>query len=400
VIVVGLISGTSMDGIDAAVADLELDGEVLKLTPLGHDTTPYSAELAVALRAALPPKATTMEAVCRLDTAVGQEFAAAAGRAAARHSGAALVVAHGQTVFHWVDADGRVAGTLQIGRPAWIAERTGLPVVTDLRSADVAAGGQGAPLVALFDVLLLGGGGADPGSDAGGPRAALNLGGIANLTIVDPDYGAAAVAYDAGPANALLDAAVVALTGGVETCDRGGARAANGTVDEELLAVLLDDPFLAQAPPKTTGKERYHHGFTEGALARLGRHVAPDDLLATLTAHAAEVVATECRRYGVAEVIASGGGTDNPVLMAALAERIAPVRLRPIDELGIPSAAKEAYAFAVLGFLTWRGLPGNVPACTGARHPAVLGTITPGRAPLTLPAPTPTVPSRLEIVSA
>src|SRR5205085_630414 len=177
VIVVGLMSGTSMDGIDAAAADLEGDGDVLRLTPLGHDTTPYPDGLSAALRSALPPHPTTMEAVCRLDTAVGQAFAAAAEAAQRRHPGAALVVAHGQTAFHWVDADGRVAGTLQIGRPAWIAERTGLPVISDLRSADVAAGGQGAPLVSLFDVLLLG-----AGNEA--PRAALNLGGIANLTVV------------------------------------------------------------------------------------------------------------------------------------------------------------------------------------------------------------------------
>jgi anhydro-N-acetylmuramic acid kinase len=381
-----------------------------------------------------------MEAVCRLDTAVGQEFAAAAQRARERHPGAALVVAHGQTVFHWVDDAGHVAGTLQIGRPAWIAERAGLPVVSDLRSADVAAGGQGAPLVSLFDVLLFGGGTVLRGSrrpdrgdtprPPGAPRAALNLGGIANLTVVRPrpapapaagpggaadagkalghepiaydaDAGEALgqwpIAYDAGPANALLDAAVVSLTSGAETYDRGGARAARGTIDEGLLAVLLDDPFLAQAPPKTTGKERYHQGFVEAALARLGRHITGDDLLATLTAHAAEVAAAECRRHSVVEVIVSGGGTDNPVLMAALAERIAPARLRPIDELGLPSEAKEAYAFAVLGFLTWHGLPGNVPSCTGARHPAILGAITPGRAPVVLPPPASTAPARLVI---
>jgi len=393
VIVIGLMSGTSMDGIDAAAADLELDGDVLRLRPLGHETTPYPPELGDALRAALPPRATSMEAVCRLDTAVGQGFAGAAERAVDRHPGAALVVAHGQTVFHWVQ-DGKVAGTLQIGRPAWIAERCGLPVVSDLRSADVAAGGQGAPLVSLFDVLLL-------GADSGSPRAALNLGGIANLTVVPPaSDGAAPIAYDLGPANALIDAAVVAVTGGAETYDAGGQRAARGTVDEALLSLLLDDFYLAQAPPKTTGKERYHHGFTEDAIDELGRDPDPDDLVATLTAHAAKVAATECRRHGVTEVIASGGGTENPVLMRALAERIAPARLRTIDDLGIPSAAKEAYAFAVLGFLTWHGLPGNVPSCTGARHPAVLGAITPGSAPLALPPQAVPPPTRLQVTPA
>jgi anhydro-N-acetylmuramic acid kinase len=397
VIVIGLMSGTSMDGIDAAVAELELDGDVLRLTPLAHDTTPYSPDLAGGLRAALPPATTTFKTVCRLDTVIGQELAAAAERARRRHPEAALVVSHGQTVFHWVE-DGRVAGTLQIGRPAWIAERTGLPVISDLRSADVAAGGQGAPLVSLFDVLLL-------GADADTPRAALNLGGISNLTIVGrrpagEAGGPPVMAYDAGPSNALLDAAVVAMTGGAETFDRGGARAAQGRVDEALLALLLDDFFLAQPPPKTTGKERYHHGFTEEALDYLGRDVDGADLLATLTAHAAEVAAAECRRHGVAEVVASGGGTDNPVLMQALGARLTPARLRTIDDFGIPSGAKEAYAFAVLGFLTWHGLPGNVPAGTGARHPAILGSITPGAAPLTLPPPAQTVPSRLEIHTA
>lgn len=332
------------------------------------------------------------------------------------------MVAHGQTVFHWV-LDGRVAGTLQIGRPAWIAERCGLPVVSDLRSADVAAGGHGAPLVSMFDVLLLGG-------DSDEKRAALNLGGIANLTVVSakgaaevPDTDGfveprseqpqvlwaarsgfapmsppAAIAYDAGPANALIDAAVVAVTRGAETYDAGGRRAARGTVDQALLALLLDDFYLTRPPPKTTGKERYHHAFTEDAVDHLGRDLDPDDLIATLTAHAAEVSAAECRRHGVAEVIASGGGTENPVLMRALFERLDPVRLRIIDDLGIPSAAKEAYAFAVLGFLTWHGLPGNVPSCTGARHPAVLGSITPGPAPLVLPEPVSAQPSLLEII--
>ncbi|MCA1844003.1 MAG: anhydro-N-acetylmuramic acid kinase, partial [Actinobacteria bacterium] len=201
-----------------------------------------------------------------------------------------------------------------------------------------------------------------------------------------------------GPANALIDAAVVAATHGAETCDHGGARAARGKVDGALLALLMDDYFLAQPPPKTTGKERYHHGFTEAAVDELGHDPAVDDLVATLTAHAAEVAAAECRRHGVAEVVASGGGTDNPVLMRMLADRLAPGRLRTIDEFGIHAAAKEAYAFAVLGFLTWHGVPGNVPACTGARHPVVLGSITAGPAALRLP-PSGLPPRRLDVVT-
>jgi anhydro-N-acetylmuramic acid kinase len=399
VIVLGLMSGTSMDGIDAAVADLALAGEALTLRALGHTTVDYSPELRNELVAALPPASTTLEAVCRLHTRIGQEFAAAAEQALSRQSvGADLIVSHGQTVFHWVE-DGRVEGTLQLGGPAWIAERTGLPVVSDLRSADVAAGGQGAPLVSLFDTLLLG---PEPGGPGVSPemteaRAALNLGGIANLTVV-PSAGPP-FAYDAGPANALLDAAVVSLTGGAERCDRDGRRAARGQVHPGLLAALHDDGYYRRPPPKTTGKERFHAGYLEAVLARVGEAVDPDDLLATLTAHAAEVVAAECRRHSVAEVVASGGGTANPVLMSALEGRLGPeCRLRRIDDLGIASEAKEAYAFAVLGYLTVNGLPGALPACTGARRGTLLGNITPGARPLVLPPPAGVVPSRLEIL--
>jgi anhydro-N-acetylmuramic acid kinase len=389
VIVVGLMSGTSMDGIDVAAADLALAGETLRLRPLRQSTVPYSPGLRADLAAALPPAATTLEAVCRLDTRIGQEFAAAADSCTAE-VGAELVVSHGQTVFHWVE-DGRTAGTLQLGRPAWIAQRTGLPVIADLRSADVAAGGQGAPLVALFDVLLLSGG--TPGDQ---PRAALNLGGIANLTVVAPGRPWSPLAYDAGPANALLDAAVSRLTGGGESCDRDGARAARGTVDTALLTALAGDPYYRLAPPKTTGKERFHAGYLDTVLAGVPP-VGEDDLLATLTAHAAEVAAAECRRHGAAEVVASGGGTENPTLMDMLAERLGTARLRRVEDLGLPSAAKEAYAFATLGFLTVHGLPSNVPACTGARHPAVLGTLTPGARPLELPRPASRAPTHLVI---
>jgi anhydro-N-acetylmuramic acid kinase len=358
------MSGTSMDGIDVAAAELILDDDVLRLTPLADTTVTYGAELRAALGAALPPATTSAEALCRLDNLVGREFAAAAAGLGVQPD---LVVSHGQTVFHWVE-DGQVHGTLQLGNPAWIAEATGAPVLSDLRSADVAAGGQGAPLVGLFDVLVLG-----PVPE---PRAALNLGGIANLTVVAPD--AEPVAFDAGPANALLDATVARLTGGAEQADTDGRRAARGRVDDALLAALLDDPYYDRLPPKTTGKERFHLAYLDAALARVPAAPDGDDLCATLTAAVAEVVASACRRSGVAEVVASGGGTANPALMVALADRLAPAALRTIDDFGLPSAAKEAYAFATLGFLSVHGLPGTLPSLTGARHPAVLGRLTAG----------------------
>jgi anhydro-N-acetylmuramic acid kinase len=390
VIVLGLMSGTSMDGIDVAAADLTLEGESLVLRPLGHLGVPYSESLRAELAAVLPPASSSAEAVCRLDTGVGQEFAAAAAEGLHRlcpGGEAQLVVSHGQTVFHWVE-EGRVKGSLQLGQPAWIAEATGLPVVSDLRPRDIAAGGQGAPLVSLFDVLLLG-----RGEE---PRGALNLGGIANLTVIPAEGDP--FAFDAGPANALLDAAAARVSGGAAACDRDGRRARRGKVDEGLLAALLDDPYYALDPPKTTGKERFHGAYLDDALTGAGRRdIQPEDLLATLVAHAAAVVADACDRYRLGTVAASGGGTANPALMDALAGRLGPGRLQPVEEWGIPSQAKEAYAFAVLGFLTVSGLPATIPSCTGARRTTFLGRISPGEHPLVLPPPVPALPVRLEV---
>jgi anhydro-N-acetylmuramic acid kinase len=365
--VIGLMSGTSHDAVDAAAADLTLDGDTLRLAPLGMIAVPYPPELRAALVAALPPAATTMAEVCRLDTRIGQAFAAVADRADRElcRGRAELVVSHGQTVHHWAEG-GRVHGTLQLGRPAWIAERTGRPVVADLRAADVAAGGQGAPLVAAVDVLWLRG--------RPGVPVALNLGGIANVTVAAGPRGP--LAFDTGPANALLDAAVHHLTGGRADRDTDGALAARGTVHPGLLRRLLAEPYYALAPPKTTGKELFGPPYLKAALDAAGP--LPDaDLLATLT----ELTAR----------------TRNPELLARLRAALDGVPLRASGELGLPEAAKEAYAFAVLGFLTVHGVPGALPGCTGARRATVLGSLTPGRDGLRLPPPAP-APSRLEIV--
>lgn len=355
--VVGLMSGTSHDAIDAAVADIELDGDELRLRTLGSLSAPYAEDLRAELAAALPPARTTLETVCRLDTRIGQAFAALAAEAVARFGGE-LVVSHGQTLFHWAE-DGNVRGTLQAGQPAWIAERTGLPVVSDLRARDVAAGGQGAPLVSLLDALLLTG--------RPGVAAALNLGGIANLTVAGGDV----IAFDVGPANALLDAAARHFTGA--PYDEGGRLAAGGTVIPELLDALLGDPYYARPAPKSTGKEHFNAAYLEPHLAG-----EPADVLATLARLTARTVANAARGHGVTEVIASGGGVRNPALMRALAEELAPARLLISDTLGLPAQDKEAYAFAVLGFLTVHGLPGTIASATGARQPRVLGSITPG----------------------
>ena len=386
-IVLGLSSGTSADGIDVAAARLELDADLVRLTPLGHRTVPYPAGLRQEIRGALPPAATTAETVCRLDTRIGQAFGEAArlGAGELADGRADLVASHGQTLFHWVEGTA-VRGTLQLGQPAWIAEATGLPVVSDLRTADVAAGGRGAPLAALLDVLLLGG--------RAEPAAALNLGGIANATVVRD--GAPPEAFDTGPGNALLDAAVRRVTGGRADLDADGALARSGRPDPALLELLLAEPYYQLAPPKTTGLELFGPAHLDAALRRAGTPGA-GHLLATLVEVTAVTVADALRPYGTAEVFASGGGTRNPALMERIAARLHPARLRPFDALGLDNDAKEAYLFALIGFLTWHGLSGSVPACTGARRAPLLGRLTPGAGPLRLPEPAATVPARLRV---
>lgn len=386
--VVGLMAGTSLDGVDAAAVDLVLRDGSLEVTPVRSTSTPYAAGLRALLARALPPGDVTAQTWCELDTGVGQAFAqAAVSLAEGLHEPAELVVSHGQTVFHWVDG-GAVRGTLQVGQPAWIAEATGLPVVSDLRSRDVAAGGQGAPLVSAFDVLWLRG---RPGNPV-----ALNLGGIANLTAeVHRDEP---LAYDTGPANALIDAAMTRITGGRLTCDEDGVVAARGRVDDALLAQLLDEPYYALPAPKTTGKELFSAAYLEDALARC-HPVGDDDLVATLTALTAHTVARAALSHHPTAVIAAGGGTANPSLMRMLAAALGDVPLVTADSLGLPAADKEAIAFAVLGFLSWHGIPATLPSATGARHASVLGSVTPGRGPLALPPAAPP-PSHLVLRTA
>ncbi|MDA3643486.1 anhydro-N-acetylmuramic acid kinase [Saccharopolyspora indica] len=379
--VLGLISGTSMDGVDVAAAELRLDGDVLELRPLGSTTVAYPPDLHRDLLAALPPAPCSAAELCRLDTLVGQHFATAAGVGLELADGRADFVASlGQTLYHWVQ-DGRARGTLQIGQPAWIAEATGLPVVSDLRARDVAAGGHGAPLAGVLDALWL--------ADEPGPGVALNIGGIANITVVG---GARPLAYDTGPGNALIDLAAARVSG--QPQDTDGAIAAGGTVRADLLDVLLADEYYRLPPPKSTGKERFNVAYLDRALAQVD--IADADLLATLTELTAHTVADACRAAGAVRVVASGGGVRNPVLLAAL-RRLLEVPVLVSDELGLPSDSKEALLTALLGFLTWHGTSGNTPGTTGAAGPRLLGSITPGAGPLRLPAPAVHPPTRLRV---
>lgn len=378
--VIGMISGTSVDAIEAAAVELRLEGRSLHARLVKHVSVPYEAPLRARVLATLPPRGTSMDEVAQLDTLIGQAFAEVAQSLAddAFAGVVDVVCSHGQTVYHWVEGS-RALGTLQIGQPAWVAERTGATVVGDTRARDVAAGGHGAPFASLIDVLLL-------GRHPDTARAALNLGGIANATIVGPAHDP--VAFDIGPANALLDAAVHQATDGREAFDEDGRHAARGAVDERLLDRLLDEPYYRLAPPKSTGKELFHLDYVKDRLG--GREVALDDLAATLSALTAETVARALRGYGVDRVYASGGGTRNPVLMRELTSRLEDVAIQPFDVLGLPEAAKEAVLFALIGFLSVNSLPGTIASCTGARHDSVLGAIVPGRQAILAAPATPT----------
>jgi anhydro-N-acetylmuramic acid kinase len=368
--VVGLISGTSADAIDVALVELEGAGETTRASLLDFRTRLYDPQLRDRVLALKDARA---DELLRVHYRLGEEFAQAALEMieAARGKGLAvhLIGSHGQTARHHprVDDSGGRAATLQLAEPAIIAERTGLPVVADFRPRDIAAGGEGAPLVPLVDWLLF--------RRAGATRACLNMGGIANVTVVTERVDSVR-AFDLGPANMPLDLVVHAWTGGAETFDRDGRRAVTGRVDPGLVAELLRHPYFELPPPKSTGREAFGDVFVQPLLARYAGREA--DLLASLTRFVAGSVASGIRRWvhePVAEVLVSGGGARNPTLMAELAAALAPVPVRSLAEVGLDPDAKEAVAFAVLANQTLFGRAGNVPGATGAAGPRVLGKL-------------------------
>ncbi|GEK85789.1 anhydro-N-acetylmuramic acid kinase [Microbacterium aerolatum] len=372
--VLGLLSGTSHDGIDVTVVDFTENDGMLRGEVLHSDSVPYAPELRARLVAALPPAPTTLAEVCELDTLIGQAFADVARDAAASVGGVDAVCTHGQTVFHWVEGD-HARGTLQIGQPAWIAEAVGAPVVSDVRIRDITAGGHGAPLVSFLDELLLRG--------RAGISAALNLGGIANITIV----GEGLSAYDIGPANALVDAIIAAYGLNPLGYDEDARIARAGSVDDDLLRALLADPYYALAAPKSTGKEHFHLDYVRSQVAGLGRDIPVADLVRTLTELTVRTVAQDVRNAGVGFLAVSGGGCHNPLIMDGLRAALPDTEVVLADELGASADAKEAILFALIGWCTMHGVAAVVPGGTGAREPRILGTITPGAGPLRMPDP-------------
>ncbi len=287
--VIGMISGTSFDAVEALLAEIDIEGDVLVCSIVEHRSVPYPPAVRLAIGEMLPPSPTTIEQVCQLDVAIGQFFAQVAKDLADVHGGTDAICSHGQTVYHWVEGNG-AKGTLQLGEPAWIAERTGATVVSDVRNRDIAAGGHGAPLASLLDVLLLG---ANPPVVSG----SLNLGGIANVTIVGPRHEP--IAFDIGPSNALMDASVEWVSGGKQHFDVDGSWAGRGQADAALVARLTHDAYFNLLPPKSTGKEYFNLEYIQRRLH--GAELSPEDLLASVTTATAEIVAAalaplRCRR--------------------------------------------------------------------------------------------------------
>jgi anhydro-N-acetylmuramic acid kinase len=368
--VVGLMSGTSLDGIDAALCTIDGYGAHAKLRLDDFRTLPYSAEQRSRLHALFHADAATL---CQANFELGRWLADAALALTAGRA-VDLVGSHGQTIWHHppstVATGGGTASTLQLGEPAVIAARTGAVTVGDFRVADVAAGGEGAPLVPFADWVLY--------RRPGRARALQNIGGIANVCLLTDDR-AQLIAFDNGPGNMMIDALMPAASSGQETIDRDGAWSARGTVQEDLVAELMTDDYLLRPPPKSTGRERYGAAATRAWAARHADR-APLDLVATAVAFTARAIADSYRRFLVVrgpidEVVVAGGGAHNRTLMAELARLLAPLPVVPFAEDGVDADAKEAVAFALLAVQCVHADEGNVPSVTGAKRPAVLGKI-------------------------
>lgn len=369
-IAVGLMSGTSLDGIDAALVRIRPAAESYKIDLLNFQTAPFSEELTTLLAGLLPPSTGTVANVARAHRALGEAFAQAV-ELVESDMPIDYVACHGQTIWH----DGGAHVTLQIGDVFQIRDRAGASVCYDFRSGDCSAGGHGAPLVPYVDALLL----RDPHED----RIAVNIGGIANLTLVPRGASAAdVVAFDTGPGNMLIDAFVRARTNGAAAYDSGGELALKGSVDEEMLRSFLADPYFAAPPPKSTGRERFGSQFFDGHRSALAA-LSLEDGAATLAALTVESIAQAVRSVSAsgARVIVSGGGARNAALVQGLQERLRDFRVERSEAMGLNPDAKEAIAFAVLGYETLRGRAANIPRATGASRPALLGAIAPFRLP-------------------
>jgi anhydro-N-acetylmuramic acid kinase len=389
-VVIGLMSGTSLDGVDAALVRIVTgaDASVSSVKLLEHRYIPYSDEVRAQVSALCSPETARIDDLTFVHYGLSEWYAKAVGMVIESSGVPAAEVdaisMHGQTVWHapvprqfpGPDGDIAVKGTLQLGSAAVLRERTGIPVVSDHRARDMAAGGEGAPLAPYIDSILF-------GSDTEG-RIVQNIGGIGNATVI-PAKAAVGdiIAFDTGPGNMLMDAVVIDGTGGAERYDDAGRRGAIGKVSESTVRRLMDDPYFKRQPPKSTGREVYGADFARDFIARTKvMGLSLEDRVATATAFTAETITAAYRdfilgRTSIATVFVAGGGALNPTLLRMMQERLpSGILVTTSAAAGVPDQAREAIAFAVIGHESLMGRPGNMPAVTGARGPVVLGSIT------------------------
>ncbi len=376
--IIGLISGTSADGIDTVLCDISGNSPSAKV--VHAFTQPYAPDLRQRILTAIIPERSRVDEITRLNADVGEAFADAVLKlikeAGLTPDQIDLIGSHGQTVWHDVRPDGTVYATLQIGEATIIAERTGITTISNFRSRDIAVGGQGAPLTAYADWLLL--------RHPNHWRAMQNIGGIGNVTFLPPlsDTASEPLAFDTGPGNALIDSAVTSLTDGASTFDRDGLMAKSGTVHHDWLDELLRHPYYERRPPKTTGRELFSPAMAQQLIATgRARGYSANDIVATLTALTAASIADSYRRFApapIGEVVVAGGGAHNPAMMAFLADELDSTPLLMSEAIDLSSDYKEGLVFALLAHETWHNRPDNLPSLTGAKARVVLGQITPG----------------------
>ena len=381
-IVAGVMSGTSADGIDVALVRISSASRVHfqpRVKLLGHAAFPYHRDVRRAVLSAMNARRASVADLARLNFLLAELYAEAVLATQKQFDfKAELVGCHGQTLYHQGEPErflGRkIAATWQTGEGAVLAARLRVPVVSDFRPADMAAGGKGAPLVPFFDYLIY--------RDARVSRIVQNIGGIANLTAIPARASIKKVlAFDTGPGNMVIDTVTERLFG--ERYDSGGRIAASGAVLERVVTHLMHLPFFRRRPPKTAGREEFGREFVQEFMKYCGR-ANKHDVVATATALTVRSIADALRRFVItryssfSEFIVSGGGTNNPTLLAMLAHELRPLglQIRSSDEFGVPSEAKEAMAFALLAYQTWHRQPSNIPSATGAKRPAILGKIS------------------------
>jgi anhydro-N-acetylmuramic acid kinase len=369
------MSGTSVDGIDACLVEITGNGIHTKTNILNYETYRYDKAMRIAILDACNPKTGTVDKVCQLNFRLGTLFANAAKAIANKShipiTDIDIIGSHGQTIHHLP----HLQSTLQIGEPAVIAQETGVVTVADFRTGDVAAGGQGAPLVPYLDFVLF--------RDERKGRALQNIGGIANVTFLPCGCGIEdVIAFDTGPGNMIIDRITALITENSAQYDEGGSLSAKGKVIDGLFSELHGHPYLSKPPPKTTGREEFGHVFADTLYKdAVKKGIKGVDILATVTAFTASTIAESYKRWilpkhTISEVILSGGGCLNNTLKNFLAQYLPPsIRICAIDEFGISSTAKEALAFAVLANETISGNPNNIPGATGAKEPVIMGKI-------------------------